>query len=95
MTKSPYYSCLGLPFNVYGGSTTFGAYDTIGNTFSKVRRAPRAQARFMKRWTTMGGGFAVAAPPRERMRLLAYAMRPRSRRSEGCGRACAAAPSWP
>ena len=39
MTKNPFLSLQALPFNIYGGSTTFGAYDTIGNDFSKVRRS--------------------------------------------------------
>ncbi len=37
MKKNPFYASQALPYNIYGGSTTFGAYDTIGNDFSKAR----------------------------------------------------------
>ncbi len=37
MRRNPFYANQALPFNIYGGSTTFGAYDTIGNDFAKVR----------------------------------------------------------
>ena len=40
MKKSPFYANQALPYNIYGGSTTFGAYDTIGNDFSKVWLIP-------------------------------------------------------
>ncbi len=40
MKKNPFYTILALPYNIYGGSTTFGAYDTIGNDFSKVWLIP-------------------------------------------------------
>ncbi len=37
MKKNPFYANQALPFNIYAGSTTFGAYDTLGNDFTKVR----------------------------------------------------------